>query len=226
MTDYQFTHIFDLCRPGGAIDFVLIEPTLVRVPQPPRFFFGNFSDLLSEHYFKMTHVHPMGVFVCQHTVVTAPYLITHDKALLVCPETNIHQAHLQLILDQGHRDAPKIERRIDSDCAMIFGPGYKIFGHWLIDFLPQLYLLQRSGHDISQLVFLLPSDSPIFALELLKLSGIPRNNIVQFDVDTESVLCERLLIPTTCHNGLMFAGLFGDGMAWLRRQIEVHSGSF
>lgn len=81
MTAYQLTHILDLCRPGGAIDFVLIEPTLIRVPEPPRFFFGNFSDQLSEHYFKMTHIHPMGVFVCQHTTVTAPYLITHDTAL-------------------------------------------------------------------------------------------------------------------------------------------------
>jgi len=36
MTAYQLTHILDLCRPGGAIDFVLIEPTLIRVPEPPR----------------------------------------------------------------------------------------------------------------------------------------------------------------------------------------------
>jgi capsular polysaccharide biosynthesis protein len=226
MTAHQLTHIFDLCRPGGAIDFVLIEPTLIRVPEPPRFFFGNFSDRLSEHYFKMTHVHPMGVFVCRHTTVTAPYLITHDTALLVCPETNIHQAHLELILDQGHLDRPKNRRRVDGDCAMIYGPGYKIFGHWLVDFLPQIYLLQQAGYDVTQLMFLFPSDLPVFALELLELAGISRNNIVQFLVDTESVLCERLLIPTTCHNGLMFARLFRDGMAWLRQQIEAHSGSF
>ena len=221
---YQLAIIPDACAPGGAIEFIELQAASLRVPPPPRFFFGDFPHHLSDYYFQMGQVQEMGIFRCRDVAVAAPYLLTRNSQLFACPQANIHQAHLDEFLHNPVAIRAKTIRLLAGDCAMIFGPGHKMFGHWIVDFFPKLFLLERAGHDISALYFPLPSDVPSFAAELLRSVGIPADHLIQFDADTESVRCERLLLPTTCHNGLLFAPLFAEAMTWLASRIEAHSG--
>jgi capsular polysaccharide biosynthesis protein len=216
--------LYDFSRERSGVEFIELEAPSVRVPQAPRFFFGTFTGQLSESYFKLTHLHQIGVFVCKNTEIRAPYLITRDGAVMACPQANLHEAHLLQFLSNGGAATGQRSLRIGGACAMVFGPGYRIFGHWMIDFLPKLYLLQRAGYDWARTSFLLPSDCPSFGYELLELLGIKHDRIVQFDVQTESVFCECLLVPTTCHNGLLPAHLFRENIGWVRGQIEARNG--
>ena len=222
MTDYDVALMNEACELGRGIEFFELQAASARLPKPPRFFFGNFAAPLSDHYFKMTHVHQIGVFIGLRFVLTGPYLLTQDDLLLICPQANIHPLHVAAHLnDLSDRVQSKAKIIIDGTAAMIFGPGQQIFGHWILDFFPKIYLLERAGYDIARLKFIVPSDAPPFAMELLRLAGIPRESITEFDVDAESVHCERLLLPTTLHNGLRFADLFGEAVAWLRQRIEA-----
>src|SRR5205085_101004 len=89
---------------------------------------------------------------------------------------------------------------------------------------PKIYLIEKAGHDLARTSFLLPSDCPAFGLELLNMIGIGRDRIVQFDTVNEKAICERLLLPTTCHNGLLPASLLGEGIEWLRNRIKSNVG--
>lgn len=217
--------LYDALQSDGGIKFIELNAPSVRLPQPPRFFFGTISEELSRNYFALTHLHQEGVFVCSDTEVVAPYLIVHRQTVLACPQANLHQAHLELFMTKGEAAAkPSLKRTVAGDCAMIFGPGYKIFGHWMIDFLPKIYLIEKAGYDLARTSFLLPSDCPSFGPQLLELIGIKRDQIVLFDPRTEKAVCEHLLVPTTCHNGLLPSYLLTASIAWIRKQIEANVG--
>jgi capsular polysaccharide biosynthesis protein len=87
-------------------------------------------------------------------------------------------------------------RRIEGRAAIIHGPGYNVFGHWLIDFLPRLYILRRAGFDIATLTFIVPSDLHRFAREFLRLVGIPAAHLVAQDHRAELVQPDELIAPT------------------------------
>jgi capsular polysaccharide biosynthesis protein len=224
VTQHQLALLSNISGTGSGVEFIELQAASIRVPPPPRFFFGDFLHLLSDHYFSMTHLHPMGVFVCNDMAVTAPYLITREGLVFACPQSNFHESHIQQLIKKQGTTSVKNQKWITGDCAMIFGPGHKIFGHWMIDLLPKIFLLNIAGYNIAKISFLVPSDTPPFAIELMRLAGIKSDQVVQFDVDTETVHCQRLLLPTTCHNGVRFADLFQEGVAWLRDRIESHFG--
>ena len=141
--------LYDALQKHSGISFIQLEPPSARVPQPPRFLFGTFSEYLSEYYFRLIHLHQMGVFVCQKAEVRAPYLIVHDGAVMACPQANLHQAHLDEFLSQGAAATePKTYGAVPGDSVMAFGPGYQIFGHWMVDFLPKIYLVERAGFTV------------------------------------------------------------------------------
>ncbi|MFC7665387.1 glycosyltransferase family 61 protein [Methylorubrum suomiense] len=80
--------------------------------------------------------------------------------------------------------------------VLLAGPGHHMYGHWLVDFLPKLFLLHRAGHDIARLRYLLPADTPAFARTWLGLLGIGADRIVAYDRERDRVACRRLLVPT------------------------------
>lgn len=215
--------LYDLVQNNSGIGFVQLEPPFSQVPQPPRFLFGPLRSELTEAYFQLIHLHQVGVFVCKDVEVRGPYLILHDGDVVACPQANFHAVHLAQVLPEDFLSQKGV-KEVSGDCAMVFGPGYEVFGHWMVDFLPKFYLLQQAGYDLAQISFLLPSDCPAFGRELFDLVGIGHDRIVSFDRRSETVLCERLLLPTTCHNGLLPAKLLTENIKWLRQRIEDHGG--
>jgi capsular polysaccharide biosynthesis protein len=109
-------------------------------------------------------------------------------------------------------------RRIRGQAAIIHGPGYNIFGHWLIDFLPRLYVLRRAGHDIEKLKFILPSSVGPFGPEFLRRIGIPAHNIVWHEHKAELLQPDELIAPTVLRLRNRFSPLLGVATQfWLER---------
>jgi hypothetical protein len=78
------------------------------------------------------------------------------------------------------------------------GPGYKIWGHWLVDYLPRLYLASSIiGRDIKGFVVPLPSDTPKFAIELIgHFLGISSQSLLFYEPSTQAILFQQGLYPT------------------------------
>ena len=128
------------------------------------------------------------VYGCGHTLVK-DQLVVDDIGLADVSR----EWHLQTRESLPHR----AELIIDEPCIAFVGPGHKVYGHWLMDFLPRLYVAkQLLGDAFTTFSLLLPSDTPAFAIQLcLYLIG-PDLRFRYYDVNNQRVAVKRLCIPS------------------------------
>jgi capsular polysaccharide biosynthesis protein len=157
--------------------------------------------------------------------VYGAYGLCRDGNLFCSHEANIHPKHvMDLVTELGPPSFPRPRRFLTGKVAMITGPGHTVYGHWLSDFLPKLFLLHASGHDIRRMHYLLPSNTPRFGRAWMDLLGIPPENVILFDPVGEMIWVEELLLPTTFHNGVRASRLLFDAARFLVACVADHSG--
>ena len=83
-----------------------------------------------------------------------------------------------------------------GEMVLLCGPAYRMYGHWLVDFLPRLHVLTHLGLPLRTLAYLLPHDIAPFARQWLRLLGIGDHQITTYDVRTETCHVARALVPT------------------------------
>jgi hypothetical protein len=115
-------------------------------------------------------------------------LVVEGNALDDVPVTWAHAAYPGL----GQRR----RRRIDETCIAFAGPGHRIYGHWLVDFLPRLHVARLTlGDRFADTALLWPADTPDWAGELVTLLFGPCRRIA-YDPEAEILDCGRLVVPT------------------------------
>jgi hypothetical protein len=183
-------------------------------PTKPAFMLGPIptelvSDCWDGHGFQW--VHEQGVLEIDATM-HAPYLLTRDGAPVEFTWANLHSSYL----DRIWQPKPETQRPSDVVRVLIAGPGHPIFGHWLVDFLPKLWVLSAAGYDIDALRYVVPGDTPDFGIDLLHLCGL--HDIERLRDD--ECLRGTFLVPTTVHNGLRGPLLF-DAANFLRKRLGL-----
>ena len=86
---------------------------------------------------------------------------------------------------------------------IVFGPGYPIYGHWLLDYLPRIVIAQRVlGEHFSSFVIPLPEDVPEWLFSLLRFfCGVERSQIRLYNRSTDRLLCRKACLPDFGHDG-------------------------
>jgi hypothetical protein len=212
---------------GSGVHFIGLCAPTNRVAPAVRFHFGSLPAELANLVCGSRGLHASGVFVCSDMIVSGGFHMRRGASTLVCPEANIHPPIIcSLLQDERYTAAETTAptHHVAAPCMLVAGPGYHIYGHWLVDLLPKLYLLLAAGFRLSELKLLLPKDAPPFVAELLEHLGLGSANVVPFDRWSDVVHSETLLVPTTCHNGIRFSPLFGDASYWLRTFLEGRHG--
>ena len=105
---------------------------------------------------------------------------------------------------ENPRRAPLSNDVIITDpTLLVIGPGYPIFGHWLIDFLPRLAIAQRVlGERFGHLIIPMPEDTPEWVREMLHFfCGVPADQIRTFSRQADRLLCSRVCLPSFAHDG-------------------------
>lgn len=209
----------DFAGRGGTVDFVELHSATNLLPRTPRFLFGTFPEPLARMYYGQHHLGAMGVYKMRGFEVIGPYGFWQNGEPYCCPEGNIHQSHALETVDR--LDPVGITKRrkfVTGTAAHIAGPGYTVFGHWLSDFLPKLFLFELAGYDLQSLKFLVPQDTPRFGLLWLELLGIPAQNLLLYDPHLERVWVEELLLPTILHNGVRASTLLSGAARLLQER--------
>ena len=106
-------------------------------------------------------------------------------------------------------------RLIDDLVVSLAGPGLLIYGHWLVDFLPKLYLLKLSGIDPFAVKYILPANTPRFAISWLQMFGISERQLVFFETHAEVVGATRLVVPTLLRTNGRTHPLFRPAIEYL-----------
>jgi hypothetical protein len=211
--------------PVEGISFDRLAPPDLRIPQPPRFLFGNVPEHILGHYFSGWGLSSIGVFLCRDVRLVGEFLVGRDDRIFRSPELNIHPAHIKQALDKyAGKSRDLLRRKITGRHVVLAGPGYNVYGHWLAEYLPKLGVLHSAGHNLGTLSYLLPTSVPSFVFEWLKVLGVRESQLNLYDPERELLLADELLLPSILHAGIRFSPLFKDIAAFLKRLVVSQNG--
>jgi hypothetical protein len=92
---------------------------------------------------------------------------------------------------------------IAQPVLLVIGPGFPIYGHWLIDFLPRLAIAQHVlGDRFADFVIPLPEDTPGWVPQMIKFfCGIDETQLLRFSRMTDRLVCSHVCVPSFAHTG-------------------------
>ena len=197
-------------------------PGFHGLPAPPRFHFGTFPAALAAFHYSLSHLGPAGVWESDALIVGPGLLLRSlDGAFVKALELNWSEHDIEVAIARMGVPANATPQPLDADAVLMVTAGYPIYGHWLADILPRLILLERAGHPLDRLTFLIPADTREFALRLLDIIGIGAQRLHFL---TGPIRPKRLLMPTFPHNGRQFMALAEDGFQMLQSRIAARFG--
>lgn len=164
---------------------------------PPALLIGGVTPEWLRAYHAETTVLGASLYEVAGAEVVEEGVVVLDGVFQYAAQLNIFPVNFE-----GHFRAiaarlPALRRiAVEEPVVLLTGMGHQMYGHWLVDFLPKLFLLDRAGHDITRLRYLLPADTPGFARVWLGLLGIAEDRLVVYDPGSACVACRRLLVPT------------------------------
>ena len=159
------------------------SPSLLLGPVPPEF--GSW-------YYGDRQAPSVGLFRIAGVSLQGDRILCRDGKT-VCIEQN--GMHPQAIEAAPAVTAPATASH-HGEVVLLCGPAYRMYGHWLVDFLPRLHVLTHFGLDLRSLTCLLPDDVAPFARQWLRLLGIADHQITTYDVRAETCHIAHALIPT------------------------------
>lgn len=192
-----------------TVSFDLLAAAKQEYAPAPDFFFGEFPAFLARTFFAELDFATVGCYTIRQGRVTSDGIVLHRQTALWTQAFNHPDYHVRMILEPSgwNRGALPV-RYMPGRAAVIHGPGYAVYGHWLVDFLPRLYVLAETGHDLTQIRFVVPADLPGFAREFLQMAGIPAANLLFHDHDREQLLFDELIVPTLLRTASRLHPLF------------------
>lgn len=150
-------------------------------------------------------VRELGVYFLRDVIVSGHFYTFHDDRYLHDGSGPSNVA--MRFIKQEQRDHHSLVHRdrsltLDRPALVIGGPGYPIWGHWLLDFLPRLAIAAAMlGPQLRDFVIPMPSDAPKWLPAFLQFfAGVEAAQIVSYDRGTESVICPMACIPTFAHS--------------------------
>jgi capsular polysaccharide biosynthesis protein len=185
-------------RSGDApcVGYHPVAPAAKSVMQPPRFLFGPANDDVLGQIFGQLDTPAVGCYDFGAALV-APTGIAIKAGVAFCAtDAFIHPRHHVVAVSDRLNASPLPVRHVPGPLAVIYGPAHETWGHWLVDFLPRLWVLHASFHALDKLHFLMPPDLRDFAREMLMLCGLRAEQLVPYEYWREVISTDRLLMPT------------------------------
>ena len=207
---------------GDLAAFSELLPPSRATPAPPRFVFGAMPAAVAAEYFGRQSLHQIGLYAARDITVGAGPRLYHDNELLTAPELHLRPEHMAG--DSAPHEASSPDAKADGPHVLIAGPGYGIYGHWMVEMLPKLGILHAAGIDLDSVRLLLPHDAPDFALEMLRLLGFEEAQFVRFGGPFGNVTVGEFLASSFLHNGVRYAATLAPSVRLLRERVERRFG--
>jgi capsular polysaccharide biosynthesis protein len=199
------------------IDFVQLAPASRSIPPAPLFLLGPANAVVTAELFAQIETGQVGCYRL-HGATIAPTGIAIKDGVAFSSTAFIHPPHHVATVTGRLRRENLPVRRIADPVAVIYGPGHETYGHWLVDFLPRLWVLAASGHDLSALHFIVPPDITPVGRDMLALAGIDPAQLITYRYWREVLQADTLLMPTGLRTHNRMSPLFAEATRfWLAR---------
>ncbi|OED42356.1 hypothetical protein AB833_06805 [Chromatiales bacterium (ex Bugula neritina AB1)] len=84
---------------------------------------------------------------------------------------------------------------LDGTACFLDGRSSSIYYHWMLDILPKLHILQKSGIALDSIDYFVVQARSGFQFETLKHCGIPKNKIHVIEGPVQHVKASRMIFP-------------------------------
>jgi capsular polysaccharide biosynthesis protein len=184
-------------RGGASFDRFELIGEAESVQRPPAFVLGNLPAGLSLPILSEFVTGPVRLYVLKNGCVTFDGIVIHGQTALSSILLNHPDYHVASVVQHGLGGRISLPvRHVAGQAVMLSGPGYTVYGHWLVDILPRFWVMERCGYSIDNLSFVIPVQAPAFVAALLATFGIRPEQIVYYDERAEILEIEELLLPT------------------------------
>jgi hypothetical protein len=151
---------------------------------------------------------PIGCWFLRDIEISGSGYLFHQKRF-VREFVNISDAALRWLRDPKVDDNPlhhpPVNRvTIDEPALLVFGPGWGTYGHWLLDFLPRIFLAQQlMGSILDDFVLPLPADAPAWVVPMIQyFSGFDPARVRRYSRFDDLLVCRRACLPSYVHDGM------------------------
>lgn len=151
------------------------------------------------HYWKKPapSVDGIGAYFLHDVTLWEPGLIAIEDRFLEVEPTSFRVAQERLA---RRRSGPREEIVVKEPVLLADGPGFDIWGHWLVEFVPRIAIAQRLLDGMFEDMRIpLHAGTPSWVETLLfELFGISRSRIFYYESKHSRLLLKRAIIPTFC----------------------------
>ena len=209
--------------PSGDPAWVQIAPILERPVESPAFLLGDLPAEMTYAFFAETRTGPVRCYRLRQVNLTADGIVLAGENVLWTTLLNHPRYHVASITGELPTLGAMPGRRVAGPAVMLSGPGSHIYGHWLVDVLPRLFVLASCGYELAKLQFIVSASLPRFCHEFLQLLGIVEDQLIRHDERGELLEVEELLLPTNLRIGSQIHPLMKPAVAFLRDRISARS---
>ena len=203
------------------VGFTAIAPAGRTLPPAPLFLLGPADAIVHEELFAQTELPELGTYRLENATLAPSGIAIKDGVAFNSPAF-IHPPHQVDAIAARLLAADLPTRRVRGTLAVIYGPGHQTYGHWLVDFLPRLWVLAECGYDLAALRYVVPPELTSVARKLLAHMGIGRSQLVPYRYWREAMRADELLLPTGLRVHNRIAGQFRAATAfWTGRLAET-----
>jgi capsular polysaccharide biosynthesis protein len=205
-----------------GVTYRQLTDKIKKIPESPRCIFGEPSALFWHYFYDQTESWEVGLYNIEAGAVFGFGVLMQHDYLLYCAELGLHAGSVPPERAHFMQAGDAIIRRIiPGQAVLLTGPAYNIYGHWLIDYLPKLYVLAQCGYDIGSLRFLLPDHTIGYVHGWLDLLGIRTDQLIRYNAECEVVEIENLLVPTCLRSESTASALLPPASTFLQSRLKA-----
>lgn len=217
----DWSNSYCLTPSAAESGYVELSPSSITSPLSPAFVLGPFPASITRFYFSDIANLSVGCYHLSNVGVTSHGVLIRDGQLVLCDQLNLSQGSIERAKLFGTvRQGEGYTSFIKGPVVSLVGPGQLIYGHWLVDFLPKLYVLHATGIDPGTIKYLLPRNTPAFASKWLNLLGIRSDQFLLFDPYSETVGASHLIVPTLLRTNGRTHSIFGKAVDYLVSRFQ------
>lgn len=201
--------------PTNPLKIVLQESEMSRLPIPMQFPDIAGSELDARHNSAWGRMPEIGFYRMTDCLVAEGGYVSDRMNGSVYDAEDLDQPWWR---SKRQQQPPKFRpvRQVQSGgrtLIKLMNPGYRVYGHWLLDLLPSAWLLHQHDEAFKEGLprWIIAEDTPRWAREMMNfMFGTGDDDFLLFEPSAESLSVDRLVVPSNLRVSPIMSSLF-DG---------------
>ncbi len=189
---------------AGTEGFVEFMPGEMSPPTSPLLVYPGMQlkEWLETIHAGREWIEALGCYFLRDVIVREHLMMFQDERMLV-DGSHLSDVSIEWANAYGIRaNAPGRDTlRVEQPVINALGPGYPIYGHWIVDFIPRMAIARKLlGESFASFKTLVPDDAPDWIFDLSRcILGMQRENFLPFNQIEARLECAQICIPTYAH---------------------------